>query len=580
MGDEENKSKWRFTMIILTLLYKFFLLFTLLSNFGFLYPQWQETLTSQAKELVEQMQESSCIVRAGEDISAKSEEQLHFIFDSINRDNVAMNRAVQNLEVHNEQWNVPHVEFYGAEIKHFDETYRVADCMGSQELFNNIMWSAKDILNDKTHALYPHILKLLQTYIAHDEEFVEVFKDTLQYELDDETVTKFFDKQEVQEKYKKTYNRFFELLTKRIQDSDGSWKRVPVGHQLAGLKLNCIFSAIPGSFASAELLKSMSELYESVQKHYVKEYPGLAWFFPNQRNSGQGALSFNARQELVARTLQLFMAKDSWLMSNGEENFSCTINFLPLNLCKKFPQAHQPFKSSDINSALYSHTFNLLTIYRAEEALKLLTHEFLHRIDFDSCARAFSEEDEAKVVLFRQKYAFDKKNSRGNQVPGADLFEALTEAGASFLNIIFIASNQEDSVHAFKQMWEFEKSFSMLQVAKILHLSGFSSFEEFCNAQQTDKRIEEWTSAVEYHIFKAALLENLEWFMQAFIRRTPDQKSLTLDDVIQAIDTGMQSVTMTASVNALLEKLQQNHFDTDSLLVSTGRMTLIEQAIE
>lgn len=562
------------------LLSKIFFFFMLVFEFKALYPTWQESLTGDAQQLLAQINKISNKVSCFDGQTQWPDEELLAIFSHIKQAAPDVHYQIQGLEIKNEKWAIPSSSFYACSFEHYGNSYKVADCMGSQELFGNIVQSAGDILKDKDHPLHGHLLELFQAYISHDEEFVQVFRDELGYQFNDAAITEFFNAVEIQKKYEKTFNRFIFPLSKRVQDSEGNWRREAIGYKLNPLKLSGIFSAIPGTFAASKLLIRAAELYECSQKHQIRDCDNLSWFFPVSRNGNALTLSNESRITLVSRMLHLLKAKDTWLKAQADNNFSCTINFLPIPLCKKFPKKSSLFKNVHINSAVYSSSLNLLSIFRSEEMLKLLTHEFLHRIDFDAPAISFSEENLALLQSFSEKYAVEKKNSRGSGPCDLYLDEAVTEAAAVLLNVIFLAAEHEDSLQVFKEMWMFEKIFAAFQIAKILYISGFCSFEEFCNPAETDKRVQQWTSVVEYHIFKAALLQDLQQFIGAFTRCGNVQENLTFDDVVTNINEGMNNSELADIVNSFLELLRSEAINKDSFLYRTGRMTLIEQRLD
>jgi|GEM_PF-4198676 len=543
-----------------------------------LYSNWHDCMTSDAQRLLEQMQILPCsqisVIISDEQLV---DNQLQTIFNQIADGKKEIDALVHTLYKTGKKWGIPDPEFYETQFEVGGQLKRVGECLGSGRAFQNVILDAVTILKNKNHPLYFYLFSLFKVFIEHDEKLINCYGKCLDYRLDDASISNVFNDKDLFKKHKKALDLFCGELCKEFQDRDLTRQQESSGYGLSLLKVLSIFRAVPGSFATYETLKESSKNYCQTQEYKIREHDKIAWFFPDLRSNRSCALSEKSCKELVKRTLQLLKAKDSWLTCPHREVGAVDISFLPTSVRKKFPTLNEPFKNIHINSAAYSQFSGVLSMYRAEEIIKLLTHEFLHRIDFDVSCRVFCPDF---VKVFAQDYAVIKKDFSGEYIDALLLSEALTEAGACFLNILFIAAEQENSLQAFKEMWACEIRFSVIQTAKILHLSGFKTIQEFCDPEATDKRVHEWTSAVEYHIFKAALLNDLNAFMHLFICNNQNRQAPTIEDVVERINVGMKDRLFVDNINSVLNILYKRHIDFESFLYTTGRMTLIEQKLD
>jgi hypothetical protein len=263
-----------------------------------------------------------------------------------------------------------------------------------------------------------------------------------------------------------------------------------------------------------------------------------------------------------------------------------------------------PLTANEINSAESGAPgwAQPIIIYRHEEYLKTLIHEFFHRIGTDTKSQNVPEELEKEAAkLFAIK------------VETIKYYEAFVEATANITNVAMSAyelaykQNQEDSSHAlseeqtgehvagldqekFKQylneMWVVEKHFSFFQAAKILVLSGFDNFDQFLNKHEESKHkedrtekikpvINETTPAAEYHLLKALLIYNPELYFEEIIKNVsnPNLPYKIIDVLKRNKDLPEVKDLMNSLMAAIKEELQKNP---ENPLLKTARMTIIE----
>lgn len=549
----------------------FFAFFSMLTNQ--LYPSWQEKMTEDALLLLEQMRKLPLLPILEDAFTDQEVDwQLQTIFEQIAGDKREIDEQVDTFYKTGKKWGIPDSEFYETQFESCEKLKRVRDCLGSGRAFQTILLDTVNILKNPSHSLYTYLLWLFKIFIEHDEKLISCYEKCLDYHLDDAHITAIFNDKHLFEKHKSALDLFCGELNNQLQNGD----QENAGYGLSLYKIVSIFRAVPGSFATYETLKESSENYHQTEEYKIKEYDTLSWFFPSLRSNSCCALSEKLCKELIKRTLQLLKAKYSWLACPHKEVGVVNMSFLPTSLHKKFPASNEPFKNIHINSGAYSQFSGVLSMYRAEEILKLLTHEFLHRIDFDISCRVFCPDS---VKEFAQGYAVIKKDFSGEHEEELFLYEALTEAGACFLNILFIAAEHENALQVFKEMWVHEMRFAAIQTAKILYFSGFKTIQEFCDPDKTDKRVHQWTNAVEYHIFKAALLSDLRAFMRLCINDNLGCLHINTENVMQRINAGMKDKLFVDSINRVLNILHKNQIDFESFLYTTCRMTLVEQRL-
>lgn len=244
---------------------------------------------------------------------------------------------------------------------------------------------------------------------------------------------------------------------------------------------------------------------------------------------------------------------------NGTNNDKRTVYMMMCDSKKKFPISRSPdniFSQRHINSAEFNPRFNKLNIFRSEEVLnKVLFHEFLHLSNWDRLIKHSVYPD------FDTKWNINR--SSGNLL----LNESVVETMAQLLNIILV--NHQDNTHDIKDMIETEIKFGLLQTAKILYLSGFTDVSDFLKPLN-DKKVNESTSAVEYHVFKTILAINFNKFLKLYINKDVDGIKKLLTDYV--MDSDYQK-----HIDRLINKFDDTYNDPMYQdVLETGRMSVIE----
>lgn len=146
-----------------------------------------------------------------------------------------------------------------------------------------------------------------------------------------------------------------------------------------------------------------------------------------------------------------------------------------------------------VNSAVAG--WDYIIIYREEELLKVLMHEYIH----------FSRNDNftglsALSNRLQKRFPIDNRNS------GILYNECWTETMATILYNRFLSDKLNIP---FEELIEGEKRHSAQQVNKMLSMQNMT-FNDFFNGK---KQFKENTSAASYYIFKCWNLHNLDYFM-------------------------------------------------------------------
>lgn len=227
---------------------------------------------------------------------------------------------------------------------------------------------------------------------------------------------------------------------------------------------------------------------------------------------------------------------------------------------KLFPKRDNPiFTAKSINSAEYSTNLNQLNIFRMEELSKLLFHELSHRAGLERYIN--NEELNNK---FKEKWAIERSSN-------LYFTESIIEAIAEFINIMVVSQFCQKDCDI---LWQYEIMFGLYQTAKILYISGFSNNREFINKNNSELRVKESTSAVEYHIWKTICMIKFN-----------DMYESCFDGDINKINNFWLEVWEFSNSNEMYNKIldglikEFDNTDKNSLLFKTGRMSLIERNI-
>jgi hypothetical protein len=251
------------------------------------------------------------------------------------------------------------------------------------------------------------------------------------------------------------------------------------------------------------------------------------------------------RAEIALKTVTLFKVGEELDKIQPFDVF-----FFPTALPKVFPSKTAPlFTPEQVNSAVFDANFRpfILQIARAEEILKLILHETYHRAGFDDTFKGLYDNN----VTWAKNFAFNFPDEH------ILLTETIVETTAALVNVIvtaYQAALETGTAESFRsylaQMWALEKAFSLFQAAKVLYLSGFSSFDQFLDPEHTSIRVEQTTAATEYHIFKAALLDSIEPFLKLFLKSKTDTQPYDA----RIVGPQLRDLILTACKNSLFKQ--------------------------
>lgn len=224
---------------------------------------------------------------------------------------------------------------------------------------------------------------------------------------------------------------------------------------------------------------------------------------------------------------------------------------------KFFPSSDKVFTARSVNSAEFDPTINHLSIFRREELSKLLFHELIHRANLEHRVKGHQD----VINRWGRKWAI-------NRIDDGDIMftESFVEVMAQFINIVTISEMCDAD---FDDLWKNELMFGIYQTAKILYLSGFKTNRDFVT-RATEKRVNESTSAAEYHIFKTILMLNFNEFMRLY-------RGGSIKDLLEMVyDFALNNGDYNEMVDSLILSFDKTN---GSDLFRTGRMSIVERDI-
>jgi len=244
----------------------------------------------------------------------------------------------------------------------------------------------------------------------------------------------------------------------------------------------------------------------------------------------------------------------------GEHNGKNRTVHLIMNDAKKFFPSKSDnviFTQRSTNSAEYNPAYNKLNIFRSEEIIKVLIHEYLHLNGFDMPFRP----NNINLVDsdFDKNWRINKTNN------GLFLNETVTELMAQLINVVFVA-NRCNNIIDINTLIDLEIKFGLFQTAKILYISGINTMEEFLD-KNSKTTVNESTNTVEYHIFKTILAINLGKFIELY-------KQKDLDGIKKLIIDYANNREYQIIINKLIKKLST--LNNNKFITTTGRMSIIE----
>ncbi len=159
---------------------------------------------------------------------------------------------------------------------------------------------------------------------------------------------------------------------------------------------------------------------------------------------------------------------------------------------KKLPAPGQAFSYGSVNSGttLDMVTPHSIILLRDEEIGKVLLHELCHHV--------LGSRGECNSPLLGKK----------------NLNESFVETVAVVSNCtIKSIFGHAFNDHLYATCIEHERKFSTLQSAKILIHAGYSNYDEYLSDLADQRRVVSSPATIEYHLYKSALLFDLEPFM-------------------------------------------------------------------
>jgi hypothetical protein len=185
------------------------------------------------------------------------------------------------------------------------------------------------------------------------------------------------------------------------------------------------------------------------------------------------------------RNIMIERALDFQNRTNNKKN-CMVIYWFPTMFKKEFPTDKNSLDVEEINSATTFHYPNnpFISIYRLEEAPKVLYHELSHFFKLDDILSYYDDDD------YTRKFNL--------KVPCL-LCETYSELLAFFLNLEDISKRTGDD---FLELYTIEYTFSILQTQKILDFYNVSNDSQF-------DRIKSNTNVFTYFILKTAILKTI-----------------------------------------------------------------------
>ncbi len=223
---------------------------------------------------------------------------------------------------------------------------------------------------------------------------------------------------------------------------------------------------------------------------------------------------------------------------------------------KVLPAAGKPFLIDHINSAATPAGYSArkaLFIKRSEEVDKVALHELIHLY-----VRSIRDihEDNFTGTLGRKSFN-----------------ETFAEIFGMLGNCAFKAAEQPTrQLEAFHSAITDEYKFGLLQTAKILIHSGYTNFEDYLSAVHRANSIATSTNVVEYHIYKTAVIPQLERMLASSKRHSDSPKYLG-----EIVEKALMTVAFIKDMNNAMDFVRAEKANQDlSGLMSTLRMTITE----
>ncbi len=245
---------------------------------------------------------------------------------------------------------------------------------------------------------------------------------------------------------------------------------------------------------------------------------------------------------LYLRNIMIDRALDFQMRTNMQKK-RMIIYWFPTPFKKRIP--HPPKESLDveeINSATTFHSpHNYVSIFRREEAPKVLIHELVHFFELDSRLRSTDFDYIARFKL---------------QVPCL-ICETYSEVVAFLLNVEYVSLSTGRDIY---ELFIMERAFSTIQVKKIMEFFNINDINEFYKIRSN-------TNVFTYYILKTALLFMID-NPKTFINMLEKNK-------FRIINTEQLKIMIDNGLLVLIDKMKEiSHIPVE--FKNTMRMTIIE----
>jgi hypothetical protein len=152
-----------------------------------------------------------------------------------------------------------------------------------------------------------------------------------------------------------------------------------------------------------------------------------------------------------------------------------------------------------------------IVVFRKEEWFKVFLHETFHNFGLDFSD--MNNNDVSKCILNILKVNSD-----------VNLYESYTEIWAEIMNALFcsfISLKDKDNIDLFLSKFDllinFERTYSLLQLVKILDFMGLNYIDLYSNSQRSkilrDNMYKEKTNVLSYFVVKTILINNYQSFL-------------------------------------------------------------------
>lgn len=249
-------------------------------------------------------------------------------------------------------------------------------------------------------------------------------------------------------------------------------------------------------------------------------------------------VNYNTNKIIKIMKIAIFMM---YLPYHNQTKFDITI--YPSKEKKYFPKKGGVFDIDHINSG------ETLSIYQGNE--KTRTYNTI-----------FREEELYKVLIHELHHSIEKRLDWGtmdlNVNREINLNETYTESIAAILSIIVLG----------KTTYKKTLMFSLFQSAKILYLSGMT-LDDLLGESGSHDQVRQCTSTVEYHILKAALIYDIDNYMNNIMFQMDGK---LVDKMKESIISALKNHKFRKIIDHYMDKLKNNKIK-DKECLKTGRMT-------